>query len=61
MLKKCAESVTWQTQAQQATTDRHIELNVTLLNNTKASEAKSGHGHYHLLSFCYFPMNSFIN
>lgn len=30
----CAEKIIWQTEAQQATTDRHTEMNVTSLSNT---------------------------
>lgn len=34
MLKKYAESITCQTQAQQATTQGHVYLNATLRSNT---------------------------
>ena len=32
--KKYAETITWHTEAQQAPTDGHIDLNLTFLSNT---------------------------
>ena len=34
MLQKYTETITWLTQAQQATTEGHIDLNVAFLSHT---------------------------
>ena len=43
MLRKNDESVIWQTQAQQATTDRHNDLNGTFLRNTNTMKCPVVH------------------
>ena len=43
MLRKKGESITWQTQAQQATTDGHNDLNVIFLRNTNTMKCPIVH------------------
>ena len=43
MLKKYAERITWQTQAQQTTTNGHFNRNVTFLSNTNTMQCLTLH------------------
>ena len=43
MIKKYAEQITWQSQPQQATSDGHIDLNVTFLSNTNTMYCPASH------------------